>query len=235
MVYELSLDYAGVARLHRRWDTRIGVYVDGVLVQQYASTSPMTYLDWQNLVRLVGDGVRTTSSRSRPTRLKFNPNGRGAMIDDIRLTGTPGVVAGNAASGTLTSVALTPFVSRPAGRRRRQRDADAHLLRPAERRGDRDRRQPGRLHGLRREPSPSPAPSWRRRSCSSALGDRPLQRGRDRHRDEGANGSTASATNTLELDVLPKFESSDLGGDGLTNRIGTTGDETLNATTAPTT
>ena len=45
---------------------------------------------------------------------------------------------------------------------------------------------------------------------------------------EGANGTTASATNTLELDVLPKFESSDLGGDGLTNRIGTTGDETLN-------
>ena len=91
--------------------TRIGVYVDGVLVQQYASTSPMTYLDWQNLkFAFVGDGANHVIT-IQTDATQFNPAGRGAMIDDIRLTGTPGVVANNAASGTLTSVALDTFVS----------------------------------------------------------------------------------------------------------------------------
>ncbi|WP_374368821.1 beta strand repeat-containing protein, partial [Piscinibacter sp.] len=227
MVYELSLDYAGRPGFTADY-TRIGVYVDGVLVQQYASTSPQTYLDWQNLkFAFVGDGANHVIT-IQTDATQFNAAGRGAMIDDIRLTGTPGVVAGNAASGTLTSVALDTFVSGPLV------DGDgsetltltfsglpsgAVIVTAA---------NPGgyTASGGAITISGAELASAQLQFSSSVTGH--LSVGVTATATEGANGSTASATNTLELDVLPKFESSDLGGDGLTNRIGTTGDETLN-------
>ena len=227
MVYELSLDYAGRPGFTADY-TRIGVYVDGVLVQQYASTSPQTYLDWQNLkFAFVGDGANHVIT-IQTDATQFNAAGRGAMIDDIRLTGTPGVVAGNAASGTLTSVALDTFVSGPLV------DGDgsetltltfsglpsgAVIVTAA---------NPGgyTASGGAITISGAELASAQLQFSSSVTGH--LSVGVTATATEGANGSTASASNTLELDVLPKFESSDLGGDGLTNRIGTTGDETLN-------
>ena len=224
MVYELSLDYAGRPGFTADY-TRIGVYVDGVLVQQYASTSPQTYLDWQNLkFAFVGDGANHVIT-IQTDATQFNAAGRGAMIDDIRLTGTPGVVAGNAASGTLTSVALDTFVSGPLV------DGDgsetltltfsglpsgAVIVTAA---------NPGgyTASGGSITISGAELASAQLQFSSSVTGH--LSVGVTATATEGANGTTASASNTLELDVLPKFSSSDLGGDGLNNIIGTTGND----------
>ncbi|MBS0437260.1 MAG: tandem-95 repeat protein, partial [Proteobacteria bacterium] len=229
MVYELSLDYAGRPGFSADY-TRIGVYVDGVLVQQYASTSPQTYLDWQNLkFAFVGDGANHVITIETDAT-QFDPNGRGAMVDDITLTGTPGVVAGNAASGTLTSVALDTFVSAPLV------DGDgsetlkftfsglpsgAVIVTAA---------NPGgyTASGGSITISGAELASAQLQFSSSVTGH--LSVGVTATATESANGSTASASNTLELDVLPKFSSSDLGGDGLNNIIGTTGDNSLNGT-----
>ena len=90
--------------------TRIGIYVDGVLVQQYSSTSPQTSIDWKNLVfRFAGDGLAHTVM-IRTDATEFNASGRGAFIDDLKMIATQGVVAGNAGAG-ITSVALSNFVS----------------------------------------------------------------------------------------------------------------------------
>ena len=179
MVYELSLDYAGRPGFTADY-TRIGVYV-GVLVQQYASTSPGPTSTGRTSVRL---RRRWCEPRHHDPdrRDAVHAAGRGAMIDDIRLTGTPGVVAGNAASGTLTSVALDTFVSGPLV------DGDgsetltltfsglpsgAVIVTAA---------NPGGYglgrshHHLRRRAGVGAA-------AVQLLGDRPPQRGRDRHRD----------------------------------------------------
>ncbi len=229
MVYELSLDYAGRPGFAENF-TRIGVYVDGVLVQQYASTSPQTYIDWKNLqFAFVGDGASHTIT-IRTDATQFNDAGRGAFIDDIRLTGTPGVVAGNASSGTLTALALATFVAAPLV------DGDgsesltltfsglpsgAIIVTAA---------NPGgyTASGGSITISGSELASAQLQFSSSVTGH--LSVGVTATATEGANGATATASNTLELDVLPKFSSSDLGGDGLNNIIGTTGNETLNGT-----
>ena len=110
MVYELSFDYAGRPGFSTAY-TRIAIQIDGVTVAQYASTSPMTYLDWQNLkLNFVGDGaVHTISLLTDAT--SYNANGRGAMIDDITLTGYQGVAAGNAQGGSKTDIALAAYVA----------------------------------------------------------------------------------------------------------------------------
>ncbi len=231
MVYELSLDYAGRPGFGENY-TRIGVYVDGVLVQQYAATSPQNYIDWKNLqFAFVGDGANHTIT-IRTDATQFNDAGRGAFIDDITLTGTPGVVAGNAGSGTLTALALATFVSAPLV------DGDgsetlsltfsglpsgATIITAA---------NPGgyTASGGAITISGSELASAQLQFSSSVTGH--LSVGVSATATESANGSTATASNTLELDVLPKFSSSDLGGDGLNNVIGTTGNDTLNGTNA---
>ncbi|QLQ00278.1 MAG: cadherin-like domain-containing protein [Burkholderiaceae bacterium] len=108
MVYELSFDYAGRPGYSVDY-TRIGIYIDGVQLQQYAATSPQTYIDWKNLkVHFQGDGG-THTILVRTDATVFDANGRGSFIDDIVLTATQGVVAGNA--GSLTKVSLASYIS----------------------------------------------------------------------------------------------------------------------------
>ncbi|MFK2904913.1 tandem-95 repeat protein [Dyella ginsengisoli] len=85
--YTLSLDYAG--RIGYSTDyTAIGIYVDGVLLAHYASTSPDNALNWQNLhYSFVGTGGKQTI-RIVTEATKRDANGRGAMIDNIALTET---------------------------------------------------------------------------------------------------------------------------------------------------
>jgi hypothetical protein len=110
MVYELSLDYAGRPGFTTAY-TQIGVYLDGVLLQQYASTSPQTSIDWKNLVfSFTGDGAAHTLLIRTDATL-FHTNGRGAFIDDLKLVGYQGVSAGAGGIAGVTAVALTNFVS----------------------------------------------------------------------------------------------------------------------------
>jgi hypothetical protein len=86
-VYTLSLDYAGALGL-AEVSTRIGIYVDDQLVGSYANTSGLTALNWQALsFQFTGNG------RERRLRIQIEGgdtanNGRGAMIDDIRIVET---------------------------------------------------------------------------------------------------------------------------------------------------
>jgi VCBS repeat-containing protein len=83
--YNLSLDYAG--RLGYSVDfTRIGIYLDGVKIGTYASVSPNTALNWENInFSFTGNGTLQTL-RIKADGLRSESNGRGAMIDDILLT-----------------------------------------------------------------------------------------------------------------------------------------------------
>ncbi|MFO0121190.1 MAG: Ig-like domain-containing protein, partial [Inhella sp.] len=107
-IYELSFDYAGRPSYAEGF-TRIGIYIDGVLAQQYSSTSPQSAADWKNLVfRFAGDGgSHTITIRTDATAV--DPFGRGAFIDDMRMTAVQGVMAGN--GGTYTAFSLSSYVS----------------------------------------------------------------------------------------------------------------------------
>jgi VCBS repeat-containing protein len=85
--YVLSFDYAG--RVGYSTDfTRIGIYVDGVKIASYANTSPTSGLNWQALqFSFIGKGG-TQSIRIVSEATRQDPNGRGAMIDDIALLET---------------------------------------------------------------------------------------------------------------------------------------------------
>ncbi|MBL8404449.1 MAG: VCBS domain-containing protein, partial [Dechloromonas sp.] len=108
-VYELSFDYAGRPGFDSGF-TRIGVYVDGVLVQQYAATSPQTSIDWKSLTfSFTGDGASHTVM-IRTDATSFNASGRGAFIDDLKMIAFQGVSAGNAGDG-FTSVGLANYLS----------------------------------------------------------------------------------------------------------------------------
>jgi len=110
LVYQLSFDYAGRPGFTGDY-TNISVQVDGTTVASYSATSPQTYLDWKNLkLSIVGDGASHTIS-ILTTATSFNPNGRGAMIDDIVLIGVQGVAANNAVGGTMTDIQLANYVS----------------------------------------------------------------------------------------------------------------------------
>ena len=82
--YELSFDYAG--RLGYSTDyTRIGIYVDDVLIGNYAGTSPNDALNWESLsFSFVGTGGEQLI-RIVTEPLAIEKNGRGAMIDNIAL------------------------------------------------------------------------------------------------------------------------------------------------------
>ena len=108
-LYELSLDYAGRPGFDTTY-TSIGIYLDGVLIQQYASASPQTYIDWKNLkINFEGDGgTHVLTIRTNAT--SFNGAGRGAFIDDISIAAVgQGVVKAN--GGTYTGVTLSKYVS----------------------------------------------------------------------------------------------------------------------------
>ncbi|MEK8033714.1 Ig-like domain-containing protein [Ideonella sp. DXS29W] len=109
-VYDLSFDYAG--RLGYSQDfTKITVLVDGVKVASYAGTSGSDALNWENLhFSFVGNGSAQTITIITDAT-QFNTNGRGAMIDDIKLTESQGALAGNAAGGTKTEIALSGYIN----------------------------------------------------------------------------------------------------------------------------
>ncbi len=228
MVYQLSLDYAGRPGFAADF-TRMGVYLDGVLIQQFAATSPMGYADWHKLqFSFAGDGgTHTLTLRTDATQ--FSGAGRGALIDDLQIIGQQGVVAGNAGGGTLTSVGLAGFVNAalfdadgsesltltfsgvPAG---------ALIVTAA---------QPGGYAASGGSISISGAELASAQLQFSASVTGHLSLGVVATSAETANGgSVATASAPLELDVLPIFTSTNLAGDGLVNIIGTTGSETLN-------
>ncbi|WMW79455.1 Calx-beta domain-containing protein [Undibacterium cyanobacteriorum] len=109
-VYDLSLYYAGRNGFSTDF-TRMTVYVDGVKVASYASSSPNDALNWENLhFSFVGTGA-SQQIRIVTDPIQYNSSGRGAMIDNITLTEMQGMLAGNAVSGTRTEIALSSYVS----------------------------------------------------------------------------------------------------------------------------
>ena len=213
--------------------TRIGVYLDGVLIRQFAATSPMDYADWHNLkFSFAGDGNDHTLV-IRTDATQFNASGRGAMIDDLSIVGAQGVVAGNANGGASTSVGLARFVSAALA----DNDGSESLSLtfsgvPA-----------GAVIVTSTHPAGHAAVGGSITIAGSELASAQLQFGVavSGHLSLGvaatstevANGSSqATVSATLELDVLPVFTSADLTGDGLANLIGTTGDDTLAGTNA---
>ena len=108
-VYELSFDYAGRLGYDVTY-TKINVLVNGASIGTYASTSPLTTLDWQNLAfSFQGSGSDTIRVLTDATT--FDANGRGAMIDDINLRYAQGAIQGNAVGGTQTSIGLSQYVT----------------------------------------------------------------------------------------------------------------------------
>ena len=86
-IYTLTLDYAGALGL-KEANTRIGIYIDDQLVGSYANISTLTALNWQELsFQFTGNGL------DRRLRIQIEggnttSNGRGAMVDDIRIVET---------------------------------------------------------------------------------------------------------------------------------------------------
>jgi hypothetical protein len=111
--YTLGLDYAG-ALGYAAADTRISIYLDGVMLASYANTSSLTALNWQALsYGFTGNGS------TRKLRIQLDggntaANGNGAVIDDIRivesLTSSNGTVYGM----TNTTIALPRIDARLA-------------------------------------------------------------------------------------------------------------------------
>ncbi|RVT82509.1 tandem-95 repeat protein, partial [Inhella crocodyli] len=106
-VYVLDLDYAGRNGFTTDF-TRITVLVDGVPVGSYANTSPNSSLNWQPVqFSFVGTGGNQTITIVTDP-IATNPNGRGAMIDNIRLTEFPVASNGNEDTAiSLSPVAVT--------------------------------------------------------------------------------------------------------------------------------
>ena len=216
MVYDLSFDYAGRFGFTTAF-TQIGVYLDGVLISSFAKTSGQTALDWWNMhSTFVGDGA-AHQLLIRTDATQFNANGRGAFIDDLRLISTQGVVAGNKVTDpTRTSIALASYVSAalvdidgsetlslqfanvPAG---------ALIVTTA---------NPGGVAAVGGiiTIAGSDLASARLEFASTITGH--LSLGVTAVATETANSATASTSQTLELNVLPRSSEIDLAGDGLT-------------------
>jgi predicted chitinase len=86
-VYTLRFDYAGALGLAEA-NTRIGIYVDGQLVNSYAGTSGLNSLNWQALSFQFNGNGRARKLTIRIEGGDTANNGRGAMIDDIRIVET---------------------------------------------------------------------------------------------------------------------------------------------------
>ena len=227
MVYELSFDYAGRPGFGTTF-TNIGVYVDDVLQQSFAGTSPQTFIDWQNLrFRFAGDGA-THTVMIRTDATEFNAAGRGAFIDDVVISATQGVVAGNGVLGAATTIGLASYVS-------------AALVD-----GDGSESLSLAFAGLPTGATVTTAANPGGYAIAGGVITIPgselasaqlnlpgtftghLSMGITARATEASNGSTATATATLELDVAPELSTAtNLPGDGLTNVIGTNAAETL--------
>ncbi len=109
-VYELSLSYAGRLGFSNDF-TLISVYVDGVKLASYSNLSPQDALNWQQAkFSFVGSGG-SQQIKIVTEALQYSSSGRGAMVDVITLVEHQGVLAGNAASGTKTEIALASYIS----------------------------------------------------------------------------------------------------------------------------
>jgi len=111
-VYELSLDYAGRPGFGTEYTT-IAVYLGSTLLGTYGSSSPQDSFNWENLkLSFAGTGsTETLTIRLANTNTGFNDAGRGAMIDDIRLSTTQGVVAGSGGISGKTAVSLSTYIA----------------------------------------------------------------------------------------------------------------------------
>jgi hypothetical protein len=97
--YTLGLDYAG-ALGYAAADTRVSIYLDGVMLASYANTSGLTALNWQALSYQFAGNGNTRKLRIQLDGGNTAANGNGALIDDIRivetLTSSNGTVYGMA-------------------------------------------------------------------------------------------------------------------------------------------
>ena len=111
-VYELSLDYAGRPGFGTEF-TSIAVYLGNTLLGTYGSTSPQGSFNWENLkLSFAGTGsTETLTIRLSPNNTGQDANGRGALIDDIRLSTTQGVVAGSGGISGKTAVSLSTYIT----------------------------------------------------------------------------------------------------------------------------
>jgi hypothetical protein len=235
MLYDLSFDYSGRFGFSAAY-TVIGIYLDGVLISSFAKTSPQTSMDWWNVhARFAGDGAaHTLLIRTDAVFPDIDPNGRGANIDDLRMVATQGVVAGNKVGDpTKTSIALASYITSAA-----LTDLDgseslglklsfANLPTGAE-----------IVVGATTYTAAAGAISItgaelataKLEFASTVIGHQSISV--TATSTETLNGATASTVKPLEIDVLPKLSSSDLGGDALNQIVGTNGNNTaaLNGT-----
>ncbi|UDM16411.1 retention module-containing protein [Vogesella sp. XCS3] len=105
-----QLDFAAAGRPGFSADfTRLGIYVDGVLYQSIELTSPQDYLDWHNVkVNIAGDGNSHTITL-RTDASSFDPGGRGVLLDVVGMTSCTGLIAGN--NIVDTKVHLADYIS----------------------------------------------------------------------------------------------------------------------------
>ena len=225
-VYELSFDYAGRPGFGVDY-TRIGIYVDGVLVQQYAATSPQSSIDWKNLTfSFTGDGANHTVM-IKTDASQFHTSGRGAFIDDLKMIAFQGVSAGNAGGG-ITSVALANYVT--AGLVDTDGSETLSLAFAGVPSGATIVTGSGTYAAVGGviTISANELASAQLRFADSVTGS--LSIGVTAIATETANGSQAtSAAQTLNLEVRPKFSSTDTLYDevnGYTDILGTTGNDT---------
>ncbi|MEE1895302.1 tandem-95 repeat protein [Pseudomonas otitidis] len=109
-VYELNLDYAGRSGFDASF-TKIAVYLGTTLVGEYSSTSSQTSLNWENIhFSFTGTG-KTEALTIKLAGTSTDSSGRGALIDNITLTSSQGVVAGNGGVSGKTSIALANYIS----------------------------------------------------------------------------------------------------------------------------
>jgi Bacterial Ig domain/RTX calcium-binding nonapeptide repeat (4 copies) len=231
-VYELSLDTAGRPGYAAGYTT-IGIYLDGVLIQQVSPTSPDTHIDWQNWrVSFAGDGAAHTIL-IRTDATVFDNNGRGAFLDDIQLNASQGVVAGNSGAGATTTIRLSNYLTGTLT----DTDGSETLTYtvsglPA-----------GSIITTTANPGGIAASGGAITFTAADLASANLvlptaTAGHVNYNvvatsTEGINGSQASSTTqVLSLDLLTRASGlTQLGGDGLTNAIGSTGNDALAGTT----
>ncbi|WP_165672167.1 retention module-containing protein [Metapseudomonas otitidis] len=109
-VYELNMDYAGRLGFDASF-TKIAVYLGNTLVGEYSSTSSQTSLNWENIhFSFTGTG-KTEALTIKLAGTSTDSAGRGALIDNITLTSSQGVVAGDGGVSGKTSIALANYIS----------------------------------------------------------------------------------------------------------------------------
>ena len=109
-VYELSMDYAGRLGFDTSY-TKIAVYLGSTLVGEYGSSSSQTSLNWENIhFSFVGTGS-TEALSIKLAGTSTHESGRGALIDNISLSSSQGVVAGDGGVSGKTSIALANYIS----------------------------------------------------------------------------------------------------------------------------